>query len=1320
MGQNIAFHDLSAGLSQSTVSCITQDKQGYLWIGTEYGLNRFDGLSYKHFDLHRSEYKVSNANSINSLLYDDDTNTLWIGSYGGGLSKLELDNYEFSAINSPTLSMNDNHIRDLYMDEDNILWIATEKGGISLFDIKKEKQIYSKGSFNVSQLNGQYVTSVCGNGNSILVGTWSSGVLLLNRETGTVQHYFDDDIPIKTIIPVDENCFIVGTNKGLKVLSTENENCYDLTKLNEDLSNTVILSLLIDQQKRVLVGTENEGLYILDEGQVAHYVSNSDYNNQLSGNSIWTIYEDRAGIIWIGTHLKGLNKIDPLEGKFKQIQKFKCGDTSIELDQVSTILETEDRIWIGTDGKGLYSMEKSTGIYHCHDLVLTKAKAITALIEDTNGMLWVGTWKYGVIKYDYQKRKSTFLKTVKNHNKETADDFVHAMCKDEHGNIWVSYFGEKIEIYEQGNAIADLNSHELVSTRVNILINGCEGEMIIGTEESGIQIVSMDENNKIARSKSYLNSESTKISYYISDIAIDQNCDLWVATTQGLFHISRSNDSITNHSLKNELGSQYIAAIEIVGDTCIWGSTNKGIFSKNLITGKIEHYNDHDGLLSNQFLKGSSVHTKDGNLYFGNNAGVNHYKPENETYNKRKPEVYLTDILIADVPLEESISGKHKKAIELAYHQNDLTFKYTALNFTQSEQNQFKIRLRGLEHEWRDVNTRRAIEYTNLAPGTYHFEVMGSNNDRIWNDQAQIFSFTILQPWYNSWSAWFVYALVLFSVLYTLIKITLVQLNLETELKVEQLEIEKLKELDKMKSKFVANISHELLTPLTLIISPLKGEQQAIENNDSNRLGSQMIDIMLHNAERLKKHINQMLNLSKLESGSIKLIVRQHNFIKFLRNTTQNFKVYARDKGLTIHLDFNVLHAPLYYDEERMEQILSNLLSNAIKYSKQNGEINLSLSENEQEVILQIKDNGIGIKNENISKIFNRYYREREDKEIYGTGIGLSIVQQLVHLHKADISVNSKLGAFTTFTLNIKKGYEHFTDNELSTTEEKNNDSKEYLTGTKLPTSSQQEWVNPELPVVLLVEDNADIATYLMSYLQSDYNFLWAKDGQIGVDIALAQLPDIIISDVMMPNKNGFELCDELKSNEISAHIYIILLTVKASTRSQIEGYQFGADYYMTKPFNPQLLKLQLINIIKQKKDLAYSLSQMTIQQAQERQEETAGLSEIDKAFLVRVEQVILDNLSNSKFSVLDLNKQLGYSKSQLYRKLKSLINLSPNEFIRRIRLETAAEMISNSFYTISEITYQVGFNDLQYFRSCFKKQYGVTPSTYKSKRKSK
>ena len=303
-------------------------------------------------------------------------------------------------------------------------------------------------------------------------------------------------------------------------MSTENENCYDLTKLNEDLSNTVILSLLIDQQKRVLVGTENEGLYILDEGQVAHYVSNSDYNNQLSGNSIWTIYEDRAGIIWIGTHLKGLNKIDPLEGKFKQIQKFKCGDTSIELDQVSTILETEDRIWIGTDGKGLYSLEKSTRIYHCHDLALSEAGAITALIEDRNGMLWVGTWKYGVIKYDYQQGKRTFLKSAKATNKEDYSDFVHTMCKDGRGNMWVPYFGEKIEIYQQGNAIATLDQHELVSTRINILINGCQGEMIIGTEESGIQVVYTDENNKIARSKYYLNSESTKIGYYISDLSL--------------------------------------------------------------------------------------------------------------------------------------------------------------------------------------------------------------------------------------------------------------------------------------------------------------------------------------------------------------------------------------------------------------------------------------------------------------------------------------------------------------------------------------------------------------------------------------------------------------------------------------------------------------------------------------------------------------------------------------------------------------------------------------------------------------------------------
>ena len=340
------------------------------------------------------------------------------------------------------------------------------------------------------------------------------------------------------------------------------------------------------------------------------------------------------------------------------------------------------------------------------------------------------------------------------------------------------------------------------------------------------------------------------------------------------------------------------------------------------------------------------------------------------------------------------------------------------------------------------------------------------------------------------------------------------------------------------------------------------------------------------------------------------MTVRRHNFISFLQHITQNFKIYAEEKNISIHLNLNVLHAYLYYDEEKMEQILSNLLSNAIKYSKENGAIILSVSENEQEVILQVKDNGIGIRNENISKIFNRYYRESEDKEIYGTGIGLSIVQHLADLHKAKISVSSKLDEYTTFTLNIKKGQTHFKNNELAKTGEESDTSKSNPEEINLLTS-QEKSVDAELPVILLVEDNADIATYLMNYLQSTYNFLWAKDGQSGVDMAQANLPDIIISDVMMPAKNGYELCDELKSNELSSHIPIILLTVKSSTQSQIEGYQFGADYYMTKPFNPQLLQLRLSNIIKQKKDLAFMLSQMTVLETQGSQAEF-GLSEIE------------------------------------------------------------------------------------------------------------
>ena len=1311
------FHDVSSGLSESTITSIVQDNKGYLWVGTRYGLNRFDGLVYEHFDLGRAVVSAGNVNSITSLYYDKDRDHLWVGTYGGGLIKINFKDDTYLNYSTTNNALSDNYIRDLYVDEKNVMWIATEKGGVSLMDLETEERIFSSGSFYISQLEEQYITSISGIGNNILLGSWSSGVISVDVQSGVVKHLYDEGIPIRSIEQYQDSCYVIGTNQGLKTLCLNKEQSLNIDGLQDSLENTVILSILHDSKGRLMVGTENAGLYIKSDKSVTRYRSDSNLNNHISGNSIWSLYEDNTGIIWIGMHLKGLNKIDQKEDEFQQIQKIKCGNNKVEIDQVNSLLETDDKIWFGTDGKGLFSKDKRNGTYTCHNLIGDKGKFVTALCEDSAGMLWVGTWKDGVIRYDPRSDKSFFLETQSHNTLNSDGDFIKAITRDNLGKMWVAYFGDRIEIYDQGKQIKQFGKNDLISTRVTTMQTGCNDDvMIIGTEESGVQVIKLDTDYQLLQSTSLLNSVTTNISHSINDIKIDNECDMWLGTTKGLFYISDGDKVIKDFSLLPGVPSPYIASLEFVGDTVLWASTNKGVFSLHLKTEKVKHYNLADGLLSSQFLKGSIESLSDGTIYFGNISGINYYKQEQQLQNNVAPPVYITEVYVSGTPLDSMIQqNKSHTPVELSYDQNDINFSYTALNFTQAEQNKFKVRLIGLDKDWRYVSTKREAEYRNLSPGKYKFEVIGCNNDDVWNPTAKEFEFRILEPWYNTWLAWLIYALVSFGVLYQLIKMTLARLNLESELRLEQIETEKLKEIDKVKSRIVANISHELLTPLTMIISPLQGEKQAIESGGNKHLDKHMLNVMLSNAERLKNYINQILNHSKIETGNIKMNIREYDLVIFLRQIVTNFELIARAKNVSLILESELTSAFMHYDESKMEQIISNLISNAIKYSGDDSVVVVSLRESSSHYLLEVSDSGIGISEEDIPKVFDRYYRATDDGSIPGIGIGLSIVRQLVDLHHGKIKVSSEVGQYTKFLLEFKKGKEHFSVSADGSTHlvETAPDTMGALVEADLDLVQESD---ASQPVVLLVEDNPDIANYVISFLNEEYSVLWARNGRSGVDIAKAQLPDVIISDVMMPIMNGYELCSELKENEITSHIAIILLTVKSSTDSQIEGYHHGADYYMTKPFSPQMLLLMLANIMKQKRDMASNFYQQTANHRSGG--DTAivveGLSEKDNEFLQRTERVIKQYLGDSKFGVVDLSRQLEYSKSQLYRKLKSIINQSPNEFIRNVRIKVAAELIVESDLNISEITYKVGFNDLKYFRSCFKKQYGVNPSEYK------
>lgn len=1309
----LLFHDCSEGLSQNTVVSIIQDNRGFLWVATQYGLNRYDGHTYQQIDIHEGNHSHVKSNLLTALAYDSKNNELWIGSHGGGLTKMNLDTYQTSHYNSSEHFLTTDHIASLHIDSSNLLWISTGKSGITLLHLDQQDKHFSSSKFDISQFNEDNVMCLTSSGDLILMGTRSSGLIVLNKATGFVRTLLDQDTPIRTMIAGHKNEFYIGTNRGLKKIAIQADDSIETTDVLPELNNTVILSLLLDDQSKLMIGTENEGLHTLIDGRTNKYVSNSASLNQISGNSIWYLYEDKSGVIWIGLYLKGLNKIDKLENKFKKIQKFKCGDDNIELDLVSTLEETTNDLWIGTDGHGLYSFDKQKGTYSCHDFgPLGRQQAITTLVEGDKGVLWIGTWQDGIIKYDFANEQYDIIDSKQPEDNQLSGDFVFDLYKDDNDNIWVSCFDDGLDVFKNNKRIKSYKRHELLSAKVRVIAENCSGEIVLGTETSGIQVLSLDDNYNIIKSKALIKNKSSNFSYSINDIKLDSFCNMWVATTNGLICINKSNEQLKLYTIRDGLPSNYIATIEFDDNGLLWGTTNKGVFSFDINSRSAHSYGLEDGLLSNEFLNSSSIKTENGDIYFGNNSGINYYTSDQMITNKIVPPVVITSIMVSGQALDSLDSGykyfsNDNTKVKLNYKNNDLTFRFSSLNFSQSKLNQFRIRLMGLEKEWQEIGKRREVEYRNIQPGNYTFQVMGSNNDLIWNNDPAEFKFSISKPWYNSLEAWLMYTLFLCLLLYYVIRSIITRLKLREELRIEHLELEKLKEMSELRSQFFANISHELITPLTMIISPLKEIEESQE-----QLKSENAKTMLSNAELLMNYINQILNLAKLESNTIKLNVRKDNFANFLATVCHKFESIAKSKGLSLEFEPPNTNLFLYYDEEKMEQIISNLLSNAIKYSKENGHIIVNAIDTSEEVIINVTDDGLGIEDKNIKKIFDRYFREDEDGLVSGIGIGLSIVKQLVNLHKGKISIESKKDQFTTFKLTFKKGKDHFDHDDLS-------DSKILLDseitldqGAAALNHKDLIDIDTDMPVVLLVEDNPDIADYIISYLKDDYNVIWAKDGVEGVEKATTFIPDVIVSDVMMPLKDGYQLCQDIKSSELTSHISIILLSVKSSDDSQIKGYQYGADFYMSKPFTPQLLKLRIENIIKHNKEVAVKLQKASSKNEAQAEEK---FSELDQLFLDRAMNIVLDNLDNADFTVLDLAEGLNISQGQLYRKLKSIVNQSTNEYIRTVRLNQAATLLRESQYYISEITYKVGFNDLKYFRSCFKKQFGQTPSDYKS-----
>jgi signal transduction histidine kinase/ligand-binding sensor domain-containing protein/DNA-binding response OmpR family regulator len=1344
---SIRFEHISAGLSQSTVTCILQDRKGFMWFGTRNGLNRYDGVAFTTFE-NLVKDSTSLSHSYITALFEDSKGNLWVGTMEGGLNLYNKDNETFTHFihdkNNPS-SISHNNVNCIYEDRNHRLWFGTENGLNYLVPDQKKFVSYKFERNNPESLCDNNIGVIFEDSrNRLWVGTRGGGMEFFDQKNKRFIHHRYNPADSRSISnnvvrayhKDSQGSIWLGTQNGLNLLVEKDGGAefvrYEHHKHDPNsLGNNSILSLSEDSYGRLWIGTQISGLSIFDKKQNVFHNIYPDPLDQysISSNSLWSLFRDKMGSMWIGARNRGLDKWDQHQQKFSQHNITPSGNYTLSNKDVTCFLEDETgNLWIGTDGGGLTYFDRKNNQYtsYIHEAGKPNSlgsNAVLSLLIDSKKRLWVGTWGGGLNLFD--KKTKTFKHYIYNPSdpKSLNGNNIFTMCEDSYGNFWVGVFYGGLNLFDpETDSFRHYNYHphkpnSLSSNQIIKIFEDSQKNLWIGTDGAGLDLLHWKGKDDVSFThyKYECSNGGTLSSNVINAIVEDRHNNLWIGTGQGLNKINYRNQTFRVYRKENGLPDNVINGVIEDKNGFLWLSTNQGISKLDPLTGKIKNYTTADGLQSQEFIRGSYLKSQTGELFFGGVNGFNSFFPDQIKDKFFASPLYLTEFRIRNglikpdqknSPLQKHISETEE--ITLSYADNDFGLGFAALNYSNALKSKYAYLLEGYDKDWQWVGTQRNANYAKVPPGSYTFRVKSVNNNGQFNDDEARVHITVLPPWWRTWWAYTLYAMILLGLLWWYRQILIRQLRLESDLKLEHLELMKMQEMERVKSNFFANISHEFRTPLTLILSPLK---DMFADNFQGDFKNQY-QVMIRNAERLLRLINQLLDLSKLDSGHMKLEPSYLDVVHFLKPIFSSFDTYARRKQIQYRFEHPDERIVLQADPDKLEKVVTNLLSNAFKFTD-SGAITLSVSKVGDTIQIGVSDTGMGIPQEYISYIFDHFYQVAHhvypvDQE--GTGIGLALAKELVELHNGRILVESEAGKGTAFKviLPVGKGSQLHT----GATGPKWQPAESELQSQAVSESAACEdlLAGEEVPLILLVEDNDDMRRYLRARLRRQYHIIEASNGAEGLKMGLNRMPDLIISDVLMPKMNGMDMCRALKNDVQTSHIPIILLTAQADSANKIEGLETGADDYVSKPFDSNELEVRVRNLIKSREMLIerFTRSNKLVLEPKE-----ITITPLDEIFIKKVLESIEANISDPEFRVEDLGKDVGMSRMPLYKKIKALTGQTAVEFVRTIRLKRAAQLLKQQQLTVSEVTYDVGFNDLQYFRTCFKKQFGVSPSEY-------
>ncbi len=1304
------------GMSSNYVVSVTQDKKGYLWIATESGLNRFDG---RQFNIYTKNNSGLSGNELNVVLADPYENKVWIGTQRDGLCYFDYETETISRIPATSNYMLSNDITDLSVAADSGLWITHYHFGVDYYD-RKTKLFTPYSSKNVKGLEGNnWVSKEDGNGN-LYIGHHLRGLSIVSLKDRTAKNYQHDpnnpySIPDNEVraLCIDKNKNVwVGTNNGLALFNPQSEKFITFKHI-EGNENSLLSDQILDIKQMkdgtlwictnmggVSILNLRENTFISPEKITFSNITVTNDNHGLSGPNARSIIQDSFGNIWIGNYRGGVDFISYAQPLFNTIAYTIEKQGKINNKQVWGLWADNHQIWLGGEGElGIYEKGKTTKNFSLHECRLHPQTHINVIYQDKQERLWLGTYKNGILLYTPKDGRIT---RIGDKGSEFLD--ICSFSEDINGKIWIgtqtgiySYFNNQLSYEKELNA-------QLPDIMVHGIIRDKNGKLWVGTFGKGVVVFDEDD-KKLYNFTTDHSFPSNAVNYMMED----SRKRILVATREGIIifkDVSQPNIFVS-FGAKEGLENTQVRAIQEDHDGYIWISTNGGISRLDEKNKRFYNYNYHDGIPMGDFMDGSTCITPDGTLFFGSQNGACYFNPRELSSPREVSPVTITQFFIynkqtesRDTRLPVPISNR---IVELPYNQNTFNISFNVLDYTQSSQVEFSYMLEGLENAWYSTQGDNQVTFRNIPHGNYVFKVKTRFRNQEWNENAAQLTVVIAPPLWLTWYAKLGYVILFIFALYALLRFYKRKLDLESSLEVERKQNLNKQELNEERLRFYTNITHELRTPLTLILGPL---EDLLSDATLSPKHANKISIIHDSATRLLNLINRILEFRKTETQNRKLSVAKGDLGQLVQEVGLRYKELNPNNKVNYHIHIETEDTEIFYDADMITIILDNLMSNAAKYTSE-GDITLSLRSVEENQIkyteISVSDTGHGIDAEALPHIFDRYYQAKSKYQASGSGIGLALVKGLSELHEGILKVESTVDTGTTFTLRLLTENTYPNAIHAQHDMEKKPMDAEETTITDTPTENH--------PIVLVVEDNTDIREYIRSSFTDIYEVITAKDGKEGWELAQARIPNIIVSDIMMPVMDGIELCKRIKEDMRTSHIPVILLTAKDSLQDKEEGYASGADSYLTKPFSAKLLHSRINNLLETRKKIASLLALADIQPKQE--SAVSSLNKLDNEFLQKITQIIEENLEMEKMDIAFIADKMCMSHSTLYRKIKGLTDMSANEFIRKVKMRKGVELLMSGQYTISEIAYMIGFSSVAYFRQCFKDEYGMSPSDY-------